>query len=217
MLQHQTMGDLQWQQLFQSAWGEERKDTDVLHGEETPQCNNKHSWAPKPLRHLQFSWEHSSFTQAQGVYPEQDSDLRDKMDVCSLCTLAAPIFAGWLQVQSNKEQNTVFLIKLKIHSWHCIRWVPKAFQGQMKRLMAPSWGTAPPSSIHCQHRQPDQGRGCVVTEAPEPQATQLCSLYCTPKVAPRRTNSGLQHDPAPFQRVLCIQVKHRIPKTMANR
>lgn len=43
------------------------------------------------------------------------------------------------------------------------------------------------------------------------------SLYCTPKVAPRRTNSGLQLDPAPFQRVLCIQVKHRIPKTMANR
>lgn len=137
----------------------------------TPQCINKHSWAPKPLWHLQFSWEHSSFTQAQGFYPEQDSDLRDKMDVCSLCTLAAPSFAVWWQVQSNKEQNTVFLIKLKIHSWHCIRWVPKAFQGQMKRLMAPSWGAAPPSSIHCQHRQPDQGRGCVVTEAPEPQAT----------------------------------------------
>lgn len=34
-----------------------------------------------------------------------------------------------LQVQSNMEQNTVFLIKRKIHSWHCIRWVPKAFQG----------------------------------------------------------------------------------------
>lgn len=65
------------------------------------------------------------------------------------------------------EQNTVFLMKRKIHSWHCIRWVPKAFQGQMKRLMAPSWGA---SSVNCQSRQPDQGRGGVVTEAPEPQA-----------------------------------------------
>lgn len=137
----------------------------------SPQYINEQSWAPKPLWHLQFSWEHSSFTQAQGFYPEQDSDLRDKMDVFSLCTLAAPILAGWLQVQSNMEQNTVFLIKIKIHSWHCIRWVPKAFQEQMKRLMAPSWGAAAPSSIHCQYGQPDQGRGCVVTEAPEPQAT----------------------------------------------
>lgn len=138
--------------------------------------------------------------------------------MCSLRTFAAPIFAGWLQVQSNMEQNTVFLIKRKIHSWHCIRWVPKAFQGQMKRLMALSWGAAAPSSIHCQYRQPDQGRGRVVTEAlsHRPRSSAQ-SLYCTPKVAPRRTNSGLQLDPAPFQRVLGIQVKHRTPKTMANR
>lgn len=149
--------------VLQFALGEERKGTDVWHGEHL-QCINEHSWAPKPLWHLQFAWEHSGFTQAQGFYPEQDSDLREKRDACSLCTSAAPIFAGWLQVQSNTEQNTVFLIKRKIHSWHCIRWVPKAFQGQMKRLMAPSWGAAAPSSIHCQYRQPDQGRGRVVTE-----------------------------------------------------
>lgn len=145
--------------VLQFAFREERKDTDVLQGEH-PQCINEH--APKPLWHLQFSWEHSSFTQARGFYPEQHSDLRGKKDAWSLCTFAGPIFAGWLQVQSNMEQqNTVFLIKRKKYTHGTASGgFLKLFQGQMKRLMAPSWGAAAPSSIDCQHRQPEQGGGC---------------------------------------------------------
>lgn len=115
-----------------------------------PQCINEHSWAPKPLWHspvplrtLQLCSSTRVLSWA-GFWPQGEKGWVQPLHFCSsrLCWV--------LQVQSNMEQNTVFLIKRKIHSWHCIRWVPKAFQGQMKRLMAPSWGAAVPSSIHCQ-------------------------------------------------------------------
>lgn len=115
----------------------------------------------------------------------------------------------WLvPVQPNTEQNTVFFIKRKIRSWHCSRWAPEVFQGQMKRPMSPSWE---PPSIYCQDRQPGQGRGCVMIKG------SSRSLYCTPKPAPGRTSTCLQLDLAPFQRVNRMQIKSSIPKSMANR
>lgn len=129
--------------------------------------HRSHSGISSSLENAPALLRHKGFILSR-ILTSQRKRMRAALALSHLCWV--------LQVQSNTEQNTVFLIKRKIHSWHCIRWVPKAFQGQMKRLMAPSWGAAAPSSIHCQSRRPDQGRGCVVTEAPEPQATQLCSL-----------------------------------------
>lgn len=140
----------------------------------TPQCINEHSWAPKPLWHLQVSWEHSSFTQAQGFYPERDSDLREKKDACSLCTLAAPIFAGWLQVWSNMEQNTVFLIRKKKKKYThgtASGGFLKLFKGKWKGWWLPLGEQLLYLQFTVSTGSLTREEDVVVAEAPEPQAT----------------------------------------------
>lgn len=199
--------------VLQFALGEERKDTDGLHGKEHPQCINEHSWAPKPLRHLQFPWERSSFAQAQGVYPEQDSDLTEKKDACSPCTFAAPIFAGCYKSSPTRNKTQYFWLKEKYTHGTASGGFLKLFKGKWKGW----WLPLGEQLLHLQFivspgsltREEDVWWQKPLSHRPRSSAR---SLYCTPKVAPGRTNSCLQLDPAPFQRVLCIQVKHRIPK-----
>lgn len=123
--------------VLQFALGEERKGTHVWHGEEHPQCINEHSWAPKPLWHLQFSWQHSSFTQAQGFYPEQDSDLREKRDACSLCTLQLPSLLGGYKSSPTWNKTQYFWLKEKYTHGTASGGFLKLFKGKWKGWWLP--------------------------------------------------------------------------------
>lgn len=154
------------------------------------------AWKRPPPMHSQpstkatlgslFPWECSSFAQAQGVYPEQDSDLREIKDACS----SHPCWV--LQVQSNMNKTQYFWWKEKYTHGTASGGFLKLFKGKWKGWWLPLG----------EHLQLIVSPGSLTREEEvwwqKPLSHRPCSLYCTPTAAPGRNNSCLQLDPAPL-------------------
>lgn len=125
--------------------------------------------------------------------------------------LRVPSLLGGYKPSPTWNKTQYFWLKEKYTHGTASGGFLKLFKGKWKGWWLPLQFTVGTGSLT---REEDVWWQKPLSHRPRSSAR---SLYCTPKVAPGRNNSGLQLDPAPFQRVLCIQVKHRIPKTTANR
>lgn len=133
--------------------------------------------SPVPLRTLK----------PQGFCPEQDSDLREKKDVCSLCAFAAPIFAERYKSSPTRNKTQYFWLREKYTHGTASGGFLKLFKGKRKGWWLPLGEqllhlqfTASTGSLS---REEDVWWQKPLSQRPRSSAR---SLYCTPKVAPGR-------------------------------
>lgn len=132
------MGNLLWQQLCCSLlWRRKGRAQMCCMEKSTPQCINEHCWAPKPLWHLQFSWEHSSFTQAQGFILSRILTSGRKRMCVAFALLQLPSLLGGYKSSPTQNKTQYFWLKVKYTHGTASDGFLKLFKGKWKGWWLP--------------------------------------------------------------------------------